>query len=654
MHDSVIHVIWTAILLGVVSAIVSLLLTRLLLCLLPKWGMVDKPDFARHIHTHAIPRGGGLAIFVSFATLLLLYTGFHPPIGKHACQEGLRLLTPLFILIPLGVIDDRIGLKARTKFLFQILAAAIAWKLDYRLAVCFGYQLPSWLCLPLTILWIVCFINAFNMIDGVDGLASGIGIISATCLATIALIDEQRGFTVVMAIFAGALLGFLRYNWNPARVFMGDTGSMFIGYILAVSGLTINARLASVASIGVPLLACGIPLLDIMFAVWRRILGTEEPQDAQDHGDALANGDEPAPSGSEDSAEKTTILSRCASLVERLGTADQKHVHHRHLNYFDRNQKKTVWSIYALAAGMGAIGIGCCFFPENRTIPALVIILYTFSFIINHLAFIELWRTAELAYGGFQSARTGIILTYIINPLADLLFIGLAYFLAFASENQEPDISATLRYVGIIICTLICSSPYRVFWNFAVSDDYFRLIRTIVFGFLIAWASDFIFQHTSTNSMHAYAASTAIFAIMMERLGLHYIRNWQARRFGSSSLNKTTAVRSIIVGITPLTRFYRNRLLSNIEQAGHEQIVGILAQDRHFLHSYCFGMKVTGTLDDAERVIPESGATRVVVTAPIPDNFKERLQKICLDNGIALYSFYAVEEPVCLPSTKNQ
>ena len=180
MPDSISQVIWTAFLLGVAAGIISLLLTRLLLCLLPKWGMVDKPDFSRHIHTHAIPRGGGLAIFVSFAALLLLFTGIHPPLGKHACQEGFRLLAPLCILIPLGVIDDRIGLKARTKFLFQIAAAAIAWILDYRLAVCFGHPLPPWLCLPLTILWIVAFINAFNMIDGVDGLASGIGIISDT------------------------------------------------------------------------------------------------------------------------------------------------------------------------------------------------------------------------------------------------------------------------------------------------------------------------------------------------------------------------------------------------------------------------------------------------------------------------------------------
>ncbi len=633
MLDSIIKTLVVAYSLGLAACLLSWLLTSRLLAWLPRWGMVDKPDFNRHIHTREVPRGGGIAIFASFAALVVLFTGLHPPKGGAACVEGLRLLAPLGILVPLGIADDRVGLKARTKFIFQILAAAVAWKLDYRLAVCFGHPLPPWLCLPLTILWIVGFINAFNMIDGVDGLAGGIGIISATCMASIALIDAQRGFTVVMAILAGSLLGFLRYNWHPAKVFMGDTGSMFIGYTLAVSGLVINARLASVASIVVPLLACGIPLLDIFFAIWRRVLGTAPAG-------APAEGQEDAAGG--------TFVSRLASLVERLGTADQKHLHHRLLDYFNRNQKKTVWSIYALALAMGAVGIACCFFPGNRAMTVLVITLCTFSFIINHLAFIELWRTAELAYGGFMSARTGLVLTYVVNPLADLLVIGLSYHMASAATGQQADTSAVLRHVGIVVCALICSRPYRVFWNFAVSDDYFRLIRTLVTGFALAWASDFVMRGGAPGAVHAFAACAAISVILLERLGIHYIRNWQASSFGSSALNRTSSERSLIVGITPLTRFYRNRLLSDIEQAGQEQIVGVLAQDRRFLHSYCFGMKVTGTIEDAERIIPSCGATRVVVTASLPDEFKERLQRICLENGIGLFSFYVCEDPVCL------
>ena len=638
MLDSFAKTLVAAYCFGLAACLLSWLLTSRLLSWLPRWGMVDRPDFARRIHTREVPRGGGIAIFASFAALVVLFTGIHPPKGGAACAEGLRLLAPLAILVPLGIADDRLGLKARTKFIFQILAAAVAWKLDYRLAVCFGRALPPWLCLPLTILWIVGFINAFNMIDGVDGLAGGIAIISATCMASIGLIGGQRGFAVVMAILVGALVGFLRYNWHPARVFMGDTGSMFIGYVLAVSGLMVNARLASVASIGVPLLACGIPLLDIVFAVWRRILGAEPP--ARPEGEEAAG--EPPQGGG-------TFLSRLSALVERLGTADQKHLHHRLLNYFDRNQKKTVWSIYALALGMGAVGIGCCFFPENRTLTAFVITLCTFSFIINHLAFIELWRTTELAYGGFQSARTGLFLTYIVNPLVDLAVIAASYHLAFRAAGQESDASAVLRCVGIVICTLICSRPYRVFWNFAVSDDYFRLIRALILGFAIAWASDFVFPRRTDGAIHAFAGCAAISVILLERLGIHYLRNWQARSFGSSALNRSAAARSLLVGVSPLTRFYRNRLLSDIEQAGQEQVVGIIAQDRRFLHSFCFGMKVTGTFEDAERVIRSSGATRVVVTAHLPDDFKERLQSICLENGIGLYSFYAVEEPVCLP-----
>ena len=262
--------------LACIAAAISLLLTRLLLWLLPLWGMMDKPDFKRRIHTRPVPRGGGLGMLLAFVAVGCIYFGLARQGADEAPYEMLKLMLPLAILLPLGILDDRIGLKARTKFFFQTLAALAAWGLGFRMNACLGIAFPVWLGCILTVLWIVAFINAFNMIDGVDGLAGGIGLISAVCMAVTAFAHNHSDLAALLAIFGGSILGFLYYNWHPARLFMGDTGSMFIGYVLAAAGLCINAHPISVASIGIPLLACGLPVLDICLAVWRRIVSAPD------------------------------------------------------------------------------------------------------------------------------------------------------------------------------------------------------------------------------------------------------------------------------------------------------------------------------------------------------------------------------------------
>ena len=340
----------------------------------------------------------------------------------------LKLLLPLGILMPLGVLDDRFGVRARRKFLFQILAAAVAWYVGFRMERCFSLSLPVWLGFPFTIIWIVGFINAFNMIDGVDGLAAGIGFISALCMVIIAMVNEQYPLAVLFVIFASSLLGFLYFNWHPARLFMGDTGSMFIGYVLAVAGLCLNAQTTSVASIGIPLLACGIPVIDISLAIWRRIIGSPSPS-ASSLDSVLSLNPSQTPSESND-VPRESFFMRIAHLAARLGTADQSHIHHRLLRHFQNNQRKTILNIYAMALCLGIVGIGCSFLPNRNLLLAVAIIIGTFSFILNRLAFIELWNSTEMLYHNFQSVRTGLIISYAINPLWDLASIVAAYLIA--------------------------------------------------------------------------------------------------------------------------------------------------------------------------------------------------------------------------------
>ena len=623
-----------ALLTGGAACLLSLLLTRLLLWLLPKWGMLDKPDFKRHIHKRAIPRGGGLGMMLAFVTVVVAFSFLPLTDGSPLNPKALWPLLPLGILLPLGVLDDRFGLMARTKFFFQGMAALLAWFLGCRFETCFGVHFPVWVGLPLTLLWIVAFINAFNMIDGVDGLAAGVGIISASCMAATAFAQQSDLLGLLLVIFAGSLLGFLYYNWHPARLFMGDTGSMFIGYMLAIAGLRLNAQTVSVASIGIPLLACGVPVIDICLAIWRRIVGIASPS-----AHALD-----APAGDDDETpEHASFLVRLARLAGRLGKADQSHVHHRLLRHFQNNQRKTIYTIYSLALTMGLIGVLCAYLPSKKLILALAVILGTFCFIINRLASIELWNSTEKLYSGFQSARTGVIIAYGINPILDLACITASYWIA--AHGEPLSIGGLMRHVFIVMGVICLSRSYRVLWNFAASDDYFRLARSLVLGFLLAYASDFLFHRQPVDYLHVNAAFAAVTLILLERLSLHYIRNSQiSKHVNLSQADGASPVRTLLVGVTPMARLYRNLLASDIERAGCEEIVGLLAPDARFMHSYCFGMKVLGTPANLPQIAAKHQISKVVLTMEPDSDWLATLQQDCQANGIALSRFRCEEE----------
>lgn len=619
--------------LGIAACILSLLLTRFMLTLLPKLGIVDKPDFKRHIHKVPVPRGGGIAMVIAFATVLLLSFGVVFKDSLNELSQVLQFLCPLLILVPLGIIDDKYGLRAKIKFFAQIAAAFIAWYLDFRLENIFGFTLPVWLSLPVTIFWIVGFINAFNMIDGVDGLASGIGIISSISLAIISISFGRHVFFALLVVFAGSLFGFLYYNWHPARLFMGDTGSMFIGYVLSVSGLVLNARIASVSSILIPLLACGIPFLDIIFAVWRRIIGPGG-NSVPDTFTLPANDDD-------DPKLRKNFLHRILGLLGRLGTADQRHLHHRMLNYFKRDQKKTVLNIYSIAAMMGLVAIVCCYCPTKNLAIALVLALGTFSYIINRLAFVELWQTTEVIYHNFQTARAGIIITYFINPLADLILVTFGYYCV--SIDAPLPFFFFLRYLCIIGVVLVFSRSYRAFWNFAVSDDYLRLIVTIFVGFALAWLSDLIAGTPHGLSMHFYAATIAVSFIAMERLGIHYFRNAQSNRLNKTSDASISATRTLLVGVTSMTRLYRNQVLASTERSANEQIVGIAVLNKYYLNSYCYGIRVLGDIDHLAKIIDDMNVTKIVLVQELPKDELIPIKNIANAKNIKLTLFLCRE-----------
>lgn len=294
-----------------VAAVVALIATPVVRSLAFKIGAVDVPRDSRRMHDHPIPRMGGLAIFFGFILSVLLFL----PLTTQL--RG--MLLGAVVIVILGIFDDIYALSAKLKFAVQIGAALIAVlmgnQIDYLSNPNIFSSDPYWhlgvLSIPISVLWIVAITNAVNLIDGLDGLACGVSTISSMTMLVIALTVAEAQVAILMAALAGACIGFLPYNLNPAKIFMGDTGSTFLGFVLATVSIQGLFKSYAIISFAVPFLMLGLPIFDTAFAIIRR----------------LAKGQSPM-------------------------TPDRGHIHHRLID-MGFSQKQAVATLYVISAILG-------------------------------------------------------------------------------------------------------------------------------------------------------------------------------------------------------------------------------------------------------------------------------------------------------------
>ena len=258
-----------------IALFVALIATPAVIVLAAKTGAMDAPD-ARKVHKGPMPRIGGLAIYCGFMAAILAMLNF-ADLTQEIANGVIGLLLGGTLIVIIGLIDDYKNLPAKVKLLGQILAACVVVYFDVRIDVItdpFGdYLYLEYLAVPATVFWIVGLTNTVNLIDGLDGLAAGVSTIASITIMLVALQEDVMIVALFTAALAGAALGFLRYNFNPAKIFMGDTGSMFLGFILA--GISVIGAVKCTATIAliVPILALGLPIMDTTFAIIRRYRG---------------------------------------------------------------------------------------------------------------------------------------------------------------------------------------------------------------------------------------------------------------------------------------------------------------------------------------------------------------------------------------------
>lgn len=292
-------------------------------------GAIDVPKDNRRMHKKPIPRIGGLAIFLGFFVTCLFFCDYS--------KELFLILGGGLAIVILGVFDDIYSLNAWLKFFFQIVIAAIAVIGGIRIEqINFGgsYINLGVLSIPITILWIVGLTNAINIIDGLDGLSCGVSTISSLSILCVLIIQGSNFNSILVTlILIGSCFGFLPWNRNPAKIFMGDTGALFLGYTLSLLSVEGMFKLHTVISILVPLLIFALPLADTMFAIVRRLLAGKSPF-----------------------------------------SADRGHLHHKLVD-LGFTQKGAVGILYSISGILGLVAVFMCesMFAEYNVIKSVAI-----------------------------------------------------------------------------------------------------------------------------------------------------------------------------------------------------------------------------------------------------------------------------------------
>ena len=297
-----------------------------------KIGAIDIPKDNRRMHKKPTPRIGGLAIIFGFTVATLCFA--------QPSRQLYGTLAGAAIIAVMGVIDDCKNLPAKLKFVIQIIAAlVVVFAGDIKIDVFTNpnflsdnpyWVLPEWLSVTLTVIWIVFITNAVNFIDGLDGLAAGVSAIMSISLVFISIRVGEYSIAILGIALMGSCFGFLPFNFNPAKIFMGDTGSTFLGFMLATLSIQGVFKSYAVISFAVPLLILGLPLFDALFAMIRRILRGQSPI-----------------------------------------TADRGHLHHRLVD-MGFSQKQTVFILYAIS---GVLGITAVLLAESGVLRALLLVI---------------------------------------------------------------------------------------------------------------------------------------------------------------------------------------------------------------------------------------------------------------------------------------
>ena len=361
-----------------IALALSFVLTRYVRNTAMAHGWLAAPSFDRHVHKTPLPRLGGVAIFLAFlcsiALSALLKIWLHDPRIGFSTQSLPAILVPSLLVFLLGLYDDLRGAGPYLKFGAQALAASMLYFGGLRISdlpVVFGaHQFPWFIGLPLTILWVLAITNAFNLIDGLDGLAAGSALFSTLVVFVVTLLGNSWLVALLTIALAGAILGFLRFNFNPATIFLGDCGSLFVGFILSALALEGAQKAPTIVAVAIPVVSFGLPILETTLSVLRRIISGRP-----------------------------------------VFTADREHIHHKLLQR-GLSHRQVVIVLYGVSALFGLLSL-FLLWPTGSTLGLVLAVLGTGIWLgVQHLGYLEFGELRRVAQRTMEQRQI------VINNLA--------------------------------------------------------------------------------------------------------------------------------------------------------------------------------------------------------------------------------------------
>ena len=452
---------------------ISWLVTPLVMSFAERVGAIDQPN-ERKVHIRPIPRLGGVAVFLAFSLTLFVMSMVHWNMLTSWVteREGVVFFISLLVMFVLGIWDDIRTLKPLEKFLIQIALASLVYLAGCKFS--FGPEtFGSWLFQTgvtdylVTVLWIVGVTNAVNLIDGLDGLAAGVATIAAMSICAISLINQDPATAAIALILAGSLVGFLRYNFNPAKVFLGDSGSLFTGFALAVLSLRISRTSTSPFGFAIPLLVLGLPIMDTLLAMVRRFLRSFLPK--QQGTDSLTG------------------------VVRSIFSPDRSHIHHRLIaRGFSHMRSVLLLYFVSFVLGVSAIAIRV----ENSHDSSLILLVVGIALVAG---------IRQLRYREMAILRNGILLRLylhlynlrllrgsVFQGLVDVVFVSTAYSAAFLLVNNA-DVPTSSYYLFSLL--IVATVQIAAFWlsglykgtiNQAGVGDALRTTKSVVVAVLLS------------------------------------------------------------------------------------------------------------------------------------------------------------------------
>ena len=605
--------------------VVTYLFTPLVRSLAIRFGVVDLPD-ARRPHKRPTARGGGVAVVLGVHVACLVAVWFPCPQIAGALDfvwwEKFALAS--LVLLAVGIVDDIRGMKPLIKLGGQVSAALFMWFSGTHFGQLLGHDLPAPVDCVLVVVWLVAIINAFNLIDGLDGLAAGLAIISAVGLSGILLMQHIPGEVLLLLGFIGACLGFLRYNFHPASIFLGDTGSMFIGFTLGVVSLQTFNKNTFLISMTIPIMVLGVPIYDALLAIWRRSV-------------------------------RSWMSGKNAGTRRGIMQPDVEHLHHRLIKSGFSTQRVAT-SLYVLNGALVTVGLLIMFFQSHAAGIFLIALLAGVYVLLRQLAVIELRETGRALLMGLHRP-THTTFKALAYPVWDMAWLaGSLALIMWGIEGQAVDFWHTWFvdlpvWVTPTFSLLALSRTYVTYWPRARLRDVLMVLVWLQTGILFslglalvidpAQGAKWVLRAVLVAAMsHPVILASRLFYRSIEELMLWLKRQGEAAGEIERVLLYGAGLRAQL--------FLKDRALRTSRKPDGRLILGLVDDEKSLHFQWVYGFLVLGGLKELPVLIERRKVTRIIIVSELLPESRAAIQEIAARTGMKLSEWQPEEQELVL------